>query len=83
MSPDLNTNGNASASGTSLLTQSIVGNKSRLSAPITIAAKNQKLQAQFKDSVYATNVVQEVDDEDSKIISLNNSNQRLVNGSVD
>ena len=77
MSPDMNTNGNVSASGSSLMNQSHYGNKSRVSAPVTIPAQKGILHGNYKDQMYAANVVHEVDDEDSKIISLNNSNQRI------
>jgi len=70
------TNGTDSIVG-SLQTQSLQGDKSRLSAPVTIPAK-VKPSSQPKESAYTAEVVNEVDDEDSKILSVENSNSKVA-----
>ena len=63
------TNGTDSIGG-SLQTQSLLGEKSRMSAPVTIPAK---AAAKREAAAYTTEVVNEVEDDDSKILSVNNS----------
>lgn len=64
------TNGTDSIGG-SLKTHSLQGEKSRMSAPVTIPAK-AALPVMAKESS-CTEVVKEVEDDDSKILSVNNS----------
>ena len=73
------TNGTDSIVG-SVQTQSLQGEKSRLSAPVTIPAKGMRAQmmVQKEQAAYMTEVVNEVEDDDSKIISVNNSSSKLV-----
>ena len=66
------TNGTDSIGG-SLQTQSLLGEKSRMSAPVTIPAK----AAAKREAAYTTEVVKEVEDDDSKILSVNNSSTQL------
>ena len=64
-------------SQTGSLVPSILGNKTRLSAPVTIPSKSISNAPQpsikARESYFTTNVVNEVEDEESKICSNNNS----------
>ena len=53
-----------------------MGEKSRLSAPVTIP--HVKRQIVPRESAYMTEVVNEVEDDDSKILSVNNSSTKII-----
>ena len=59
------------------LVPSILGNKTRLSAPVTFPSKSQTNAPQpnikARDSYFTANVVNEVEDEESKLCSNKNS----------
>ena len=77
---DNKTNGTDSIVG-SIQTQSVLGEKSRMSAPVTIPTMAFKNQGGPRDpSAYTTEVVKEVDDDDSKILSVNNSGSSKLLG---
>ena len=53
-----------------------MGEKSRLSAPVTIPYAKRQIVP--RESAYMTEVVNEVEDDDSKILSVNNSSTKII-----